>query len=118
MELDMKLYYHNKSIASEYYHQFNLQDLPELSRIRIRVEFLFLNYYNDYDRCFRDPKQSLFDRNTIMNHSKYIFEIGELEDLKESFGLEDIDRVLNPKGKYTVNRLNFFNPKVKKYDWL
>jgi hypothetical protein len=76
-ELDIKLFY----------HKYSLQDLPELSRIRLRVEFLFLNYYTEYERCYQD----------------------QLTDLNKAFGYKEIQRVLVPKRKNAARKLNFFD---------
>jgi hypothetical protein len=98
-ELDIKLFY----------HKYSLQDLPDLSRIRLRVEFLFLNYYTEYERCYQDDTNFAIYRNTIMKHSSYIFKSDELADLNKAFGYEEIQKVLVPKRKNAITKLNFFD---------
>ena len=78
-ELDIKLYHHQKQ------HKLSLRDLPLFSRIRLKVEFLFLNYYTLYQDAFNDKKNMLITRNYVMDHSSYIFDNFELYDLSNIF---------------------------------
>jgi hypothetical protein len=83
-ELDIKLFHHQKL------NKYTLQDLPLFSRFRLKVEFLFLNYYTLYQDSFRDPKNMLITRNHIMDHSSYIFDHFELFDLNQMFGCDNL----------------------------
>ena len=92
-QLDIKLFHHQKL------NKLSLQDLPAFSRIRLKVEFLFLNYYTLYQDSFRDQKNMLITRNYIMSHSSYIFANFELYDLNELFscnnsGIKSVSRKL------------------------
>jgi hypothetical protein len=93
-----------------YYKIFNfkLTDLPELSRYRLKIEFLFLNYYAEYEKRFYDESDVLVRQNTIMDHSSYLFASRELFDLKDILGLDALEECLSPERKCKkVNRKLF-----------
>jgi hypothetical protein len=90
-------------------YYYKLTDLPELSRYRLKIEFLFLNYYTDYEKRFNDASDVLVQQNTIMEHSSYLFASRELFDLKDIFGLETLEKCLSPERSHKkVNRKLIF----------
>jgi hypothetical protein len=96
-------YFYNKI------YDYKLTDLPELSRYRLKIEFLFLNYYTDYEKRFNDASDVLVQQNTIMEHSSYLFASRELVDLKDIFGLESLEKCLSPERSHKkVNRKLIF----------
>ena len=95
-------YFYNKIF------NYKLTDLPELSRYRLKIEFLFLNYYAAYEKRFYDESDVLVHQNTIMDHSSYLFATREIFDLKDFIGLESLEKCLSPERLHKkVNRKLF-----------
>jgi hypothetical protein len=62
--------------------------IPELSRYRLKIEFLFLNYYTDYEKRFKVGSDILVLQNTKMELLSYLFASKEIFDLKNKFDLK------------------------------
>jgi hypothetical protein len=101
-ELDIKLFHYQKL------NKLTLQDLPLFSRFRLKVEFLFLNYYTLYQDSFRDQKNMLITRNNIMDLSSYIFDHFEFFDLNPIFGCDNLGIEVKSVSRRLIFSLKIF----------
>ena len=72
--------------------KYSLLDLSELCSVRVKIELLFLHYYEQHDQICELNRMT----NYIKFHSGHIFETKDLLDLKLALGNNGIDEFFNP----------------------